>query len=81
MPIYAALAVLVIGWLAYWLSAKFIDDSTGRVAGFSMTIGILLGKSAGYERSADDWPWNAVGAVVGLVALWWLFFKRGFRRG
>jgi hypothetical protein len=81
VPLYTALAVVVGGLLANWLTTKLLGDEKGHVAAFALTVGILMGNSASIQRDSSVWWLSALGAFVGLALLWLLLFRRVLRHG
>ena len=69
--LYIWLATVGIGLLGVFVARYFVDGDKAAVAGFSVSIGIVIGNSAAL-----------IGVIAGLATLWWHLFKRKeFGRG
>lgn len=58
------------GLIAKAVAGIWLSDDKARIAAFAFMLGSM--GALPKERSG-----LVVGAVIGLVGLWWLFFKRG----
>ena len=77
-----ALAVTVLNaFTARAIASIFVPQDKTSVAGFAFSIGSV----GAYSHGVNDGGWAqlsmATGAVLGLAAVWYLFFKRETARG
>jgi uncharacterized membrane protein YjjP (DUF1212 family) len=70
------LVIVGTGLMAVFIARYFVDGDKASVAGFSVAIGMAIGKSATFDRGAPDWWVAPLAVVAGLATLWWFLFKR-----
>lgn len=80
--LYVWLGIVAIGLLAVFVARYLVDGDKASVAGFSAAVGIAIGNSAAFERTALAWWVDLIGVIAGLATLWWYLFKsKEFGRG
>lgn len=65
----ALVVVIINGFTAKLLAGIWLSNDKARIAAFAFMLG-SMGAAGGFDYGI------AAGALVGLVALWWLLFKR-----
>ena len=73
-----AFVIVIFGHLARWVASYFVSDDVTPVAGFSFVLGgVMLGANRGMTLSTPAVEIGLhIGLALGLVLLWWLFFRR-----
>ena len=75
----AFFVVLIIGGVAFFFASRLYPTSSPRVAAFALTIGFAIARySEEGITFADGFVavGRVAGAIVGLLALWYLLFQR-----
>lgn len=77
--LFAVLSTLLVGGVAKWVAGWFTTQPNTRIAGFAAACGYAIGKYSfakpiGGNITAPALA--ALGAVIGLVILWFILFRK-----
>lgn len=76
--VLALIATLVVSAVAKWIAGKFTVEGA-RIASFAVGCGYTVGKYSFVKAAGADIALNAAalaGAVVALVLLWFILFRK-----
>ena len=73
------IGMVVSAHLARWAASYLVDEGKSAVAGFSFVLGagtLRFGDGMGPSTSGEEIALR-LGAALAMVAVWYLFFRRG----
>jgi hypothetical protein len=76
------LVTILFGHLAKWILENFLAGREAAIAAFSFLLGeAVFARALGIYHLEPEAVAEGIGSLLGLVVLWWSFFKRKVAHG
>jgi hypothetical protein len=76
------LTTVLLGHLIKWVVGNFVTEREASISSFAFLLGQSLAlRIADVSKSEVGAVIEAIGLILGLAVLWWLFFKRKVAHG